>query len=144
MSITDELTGVYNRRHLYEYLESEFERAKRYKLNIGCIFFDIDFFKKLNDTYGHQAGDLALKQCTSIVRDNLRTVDFFARYGGEEFICIISQTNLQNTQIVAEKLRNAVEKTIINLDPFVESLKAIEHLIEKATIERRKKPFYKL
>ncbi|SMC09398.1 GGDEF domain-containing protein [Nitratiruptor tergarcus] len=110
-SSIDPLTGVFNRRAMNEMLIAEIEKAKRYKRPLSVIFFDIDHFKKINDTYGHDVGDLVLQKLASIIRNHLRQTDTLARFGGEEFLIVLPEMDLQNTKIVAEKIRKRVETT---------------------------------
>lgn len=110
-SVTDELTGLYNRRYFFERLKEEYERTKRYsELEFSVIMLDIDHFKKINDTYGHMAGDAVLKQLARIMKNSIRSADIAARFGGEEFIFILPQTSLKGGVQFAERLRKTVEK----------------------------------
>ncbi|MBI3354172.1 MAG: diguanylate cyclase [Nitrospirae bacterium] len=109
MAITDELTGLYNRRYFFMRFEPEFERCKRFKQSLICILIDIDHFKKVNDTYGHQVGDVVLKKLAKILMDNQRTYDIFARIGGEEFIGSLCNINSKDAYSLAERLRKKVE-----------------------------------
>lgn len=111
LSITDPLTGVPNRRHLFQQLEAEVNRARRYETPVSLVMIDIDHFKRLNDTAGHRAGDVALKQVTTALRPIVRKVDTLARYGGEEFVVLLPQVGREEALEVAEKLRRAVEDT---------------------------------
>ena len=109
ISITDPLTGIYNRGYLEEHLAQEIKRARRYKRSLSLIMCDIDFFKKVNDTYGHQAGDQVLKEFVQSINDLIRNdIDWVARYGGEEFIVVLPETDSENACLVAERLRDAV------------------------------------
>ncbi|HBR22384.1 MAG TPA: hypothetical protein DD713_07470 [Nitrospiraceae bacterium] len=108
LAVTDGLTGLYNHRAFQEKLSEETNRAERYFKTFSLIMLDIDHFKSFNDIYGHQTGDLALKEISKIIRNELRTVDFPARYGGEEFILILPETSVDGALIVAERIRNAV------------------------------------
>lgn len=111
MATTDKLTGICNRRRFEDILTGEISRFNRYQ-NDGCILLlDIDYFKKVNDTYGHQAGDDVLVSIAQICKDALRESDTFARYGGEEFIAFLPETDREKALNVAEKLRRAVEST---------------------------------
>ncbi|BCD61971.1 two-component system, cell cycle response regulator [Nitratiruptor sp. YY08-26] len=110
-SSIDPLTGVFNRRAMNEMLIAEIEKAKRYKRPLSVIFFDIDHFKKINDTYGHDVGDFVLRKLVSVIRNHLRQTDTLARFGGEEFLIVLPEMDLQNTKIVAEKIRKRVETT---------------------------------
>ena len=110
MSITDELTGLYNRRYLNERLREEVERARRYRYPISCLMIDIDRFKEINDTYGHQVGDKVLAELGKLLRNTTRVVDIVARYGGEEFLIILPMTNLKGARTVAERIRRNVQQ----------------------------------
>lgn len=111
ISTIDELTQVANRRSFNETFRIEFERCKRYKHDLTLIIFDIDKFKRINDTYGHPYGDHVLKEVVVAVKNTIRKVDFFARYGGEEFVVLCPSTSADNGCILAEKLRRAIEST---------------------------------
>lgn len=110
MAVTDGLTRLYNHRHFYELLEQEFHRTKRYQASVALVMIDIDFFKQINDTYGHQVGDDILKELALVVRAQVREVDILARYGGEEFAALLPQTSLEQAKVVAERIREAVEQ----------------------------------
>jgi diguanylate cyclase (GGDEF)-like protein len=103
---TDESTGLFNKRRLFEQLEMEVARARRYGEIFCCLMIDIDDFKRINDTYGHQAGDEVLRQTGALLRRSLRVTDFVARYGGEEFTIILPRTNSAGAYRVAENLRS--------------------------------------
>ena len=105
MAYYDQLTGVYNRHKLKE-IAKELDKKK---VPYGLLFFDIDDFKKVNDTYGHDVGDAVLQSFTTVMQKNTRKEDYFARWGGEEFLLLIEESNLQNIEQQAEKLRNIVE-----------------------------------
>ena len=108
---TDPLTGAKNRLAFMERITEEIERAKRYEAPLSIIMFDIDHFKKINDTYGHNVGDNVLKEMVKIVEEHLRKSDNLFRTGGEEFIIILPNTDIEKAEIVAEKIREAVCKT---------------------------------
>ncbi|RVU39279.1 diguanylate cyclase [Hwanghaeella grinnelliae] len=112
MARTDPLTGCFNRRALMESAENEFARARRYKSPLTIAMFDIDRFKKVNDTYGHAAGDEVIKNIVTTATESIRTVDIFGRTGGEEFAIVLPDTGTVGASIVAEKLRSAVEHSI--------------------------------
>ncbi len=110
VSTTDELTGLHNRSYLYEHLETEISRAKRYETKISCILFDIDFFKVVNDMYGYDWGDILLKKIAEMLRDFIRKEDIVTRYGDEEFIVILPNTPEENAFLFAERFRREIEK----------------------------------
>lgn len=105
----DKLTNIYNRRMLDEFLKVEIEMANRHQDNLSLIIIDMDYFKQVNDTFGHLAGDKLLSQLAKLISDNLRASDIFGRYGGEEFLIICTQTNKQKAFLLAEKLRMVVK-----------------------------------
>jgi diguanylate cyclase (GGDEF)-like protein len=107
LSITDGLTGLFNHRFIQERLEFEFKRAKRYGGNLSCLMIDIDHFKQLNDTRGHQCGDSVLRELSNLLRTKSREVDLCGRYGGEEFL-IITNIALDDAAQFGGKLRTAV------------------------------------
>lgn len=109
-AITDSLTGVYNRRHLNTRMIEEIVRSRRYGGELTCLMLDLDHFKEVNDTWGHQTGDTVLKQFVEAVRSCLRASDILARYGGEEFTIVVTETGLSGGEITAEKLRRFVEE----------------------------------
>lgn len=110
---TDALTGLSNRRSVVGGLYEEVERARRYKRDLCCIMIDIDYFKKLNDTYGHQAGDEVLRVMGEIMKSISRSSDLTGRYGGEEFIVLLPETDMDGAIAAAEKMRSEVENTEI-------------------------------
>lgn len=111
----DALTGFYNRRQLEERIKQETSKAKRQNTPLCAIMTDIDFFKHVNDIHGHAAGDLVLKNVSKTIRSQLREYDIAGRYGGEEFAILLPFTRLEEAVMVAERLRNAVEKNVIDL-----------------------------
>jgi diguanylate cyclase (GGDEF)-like protein len=108
-NVTDPLTQVYNRRYLERRLEEEIARSKRYALDLSILMIDIDHFKFVNDSYGHQAGDATLSTVGSLIKSTLRESDVAARYGGEEFLIICASTAIDGAGLVAERLRHLVE-----------------------------------
>lgn len=108
MNMCDGLTGVYNRRFMEKRMEEEFERHVRYSRNLSFIMFDIDFFKKVNDTHGHLCGDSILKNISGGISASIRATDFLARYGGEEFCCLLPETDFPSAALLAERLRKKV------------------------------------
>ncbi len=115
LAIVDELTGVYNRRGLFQLGEHEVSRALRYARPLAAIMLDLDHFKRVNDTYGHAAGDQVLRACAQCCRANVRTLDLIARYGGEELVVLLPETESAAAQLVAERLRQAIEDMTIDL-----------------------------
>jgi diguanylate cyclase (GGDEF)-like protein len=101
----DYLTGIYNRRMFTELLQAELQRARRYGSDLSLILFDLDHFKKINDTYSHNTGDHVLKQVARLVSDHIRAHDIFTRWGGEEFIVLIPRCDREQAVSLAEKLR---------------------------------------
>jgi diguanylate cyclase (GGDEF)-like protein len=108
LSITDSLTKVYNRLKIDEVFTQEIEKCKRYHCTLSVIMLDVDYFKKVNDEFGHIVGDNVLIKIAQLVKSNLRTIDVFGRWGGEEFLIISPSTNIQEAKVVAEKLRAAL------------------------------------
>jgi diguanylate cyclase (GGDEF)-like protein len=107
-AIRDALTGLYNRHHLSDVLESEFSRAERKRYSIAIMLIDLDHFKRVNDTYGHHAGDLALKAATQVISKQIRRGDVAFRYGGEEFLVILPDITLEKANQRAEQLCNDI------------------------------------
>jgi|GEM_PF-1184732 len=110
-SLKDELTRLYNRRALEEFTPKEVARAQRFAHPLSVVLIDIDRFKKINDVYGHQAGDHVLKTVGRILRIETRKNDFSFRYGGEEFLLILPETSLKQAKVVADKLRGVIGRT---------------------------------
>jgi diguanylate cyclase (GGDEF)-like protein len=108
LAITDELTGLQNRRYIMEQLESEYQRAVRTGTSLALVLIDIDHFKKVNDTYGHAAGDLVLKAVARDIRDNLRAYDLLGRIGGEEFLIASPGSTLDEAAACAERIREKI------------------------------------
>jgi diguanylate cyclase (GGDEF)-like protein len=111
---TDQLTGLANRRHFDEQLGRMLGEADRYGHPVSLIMADIDHFKKVNDTFGHDAGDLVLKRVAATLQEGVRTVDVCARFGGEEIALLLPQTDLAGATDVAERLRAAIERRVTN------------------------------
>jgi diguanylate cyclase (GGDEF)-like protein len=114
LTIIDELTETFNYRYFIQKLQEEKKRAMRYDLPVSLIMVDIDWFKKLNDSYGHEVGNIVLKELSRIIKKCIRDVDIFARYGGEEFVIILPQTPLSEASAIGERIRETVEKTIFD------------------------------
>jgi len=116
LSNMDGLTQLFNRRFVEESLEHEFNRARRYGNKLSVILTDIDFFKKVNDVHGHMAGDEVLRVVSQRLTDGLRDSDILGRYGGEEFLVVLPETDIQGAEILAERLREAVQATPIDTE----------------------------
>jgi diguanylate cyclase (GGDEF)-like protein len=108
-AVTDELTGLYNHRRFQEALELEAERARRFDQSVGLIMLDLDDFKDVNDSYGHQQGDRVLREVAKLMRDHSREIDSPARYGGEELAIVLPQTDLEGAYRLGERIRSAIE-----------------------------------
>ena len=104
-SVRDALTGLYNRRYLEEVLEREVRRAGRTAQALGVLMIDLDFFKKFNDTYGHDAGDAVLRETGAFLSKGVRAEDFVCRFGGEEFVVILATADLESSRARGERLR---------------------------------------
>ncbi|OED41126.1 hypothetical protein AB833_10220 [Chromatiales bacterium (ex Bugula neritina AB1)] len=116
LAATDSLTSLYNRRYFDEILKHELNRHARYQTGLSIIMIDVDRFKEFNDTFGHAAGDLALKQSSSIFKACARAADTICRYGGEEFVALLPQTSPENAIVFAERVRTAIESTPVKLE----------------------------
>ncbi len=112
--VTDSLTGVSNRRYLLERLEEEFLEAQRRKRHISMLMIDIDFFKDVNDKYGHQCGDYVLAEFAGILRKNVRRREVVARYGGEEFAIALFDTDLSSAMLIAERVHRDVRSKLFD------------------------------
>ncbi len=108
LTITDDLTGLYNSRFLHRFLDYEVERTKRYEMELSLIFFDIDYFKSINDTYGHLCGSHLLAEVGRLLQKTVRKVDVPCRYGGDEFIVVMPQTGKKAALSAAKKLREKI------------------------------------
>jgi len=144
LAFTDSLTKIYNRLHFAHFLDAEIDKAKRYGTPFSIIFFDLDHFKLINDTYGHQVGDEVLEEVTRVVASINRKSDIFARYGGEEFIILTPETDLSGAMIHAERLRDKIEKynfktighltSSFGVTEFKGENDSIEELLDRADI----------
>jgi len=113
LNVHDQLTGAFNRRYLDSRLSDECKRHQRYDRPLSIIMLDIDFFKKVNDRYGHDAGDRVLVEVAARLCGSIRKSDCLVRYGGEEFCCILPETPLENACILAERFRRCIETEAI-------------------------------
>jgi diguanylate cyclase (GGDEF)-like protein len=145
MSILDGLTGVHNKRYFLEFLEKEMARSRRHQSSLSLIIFDLDHFKKVNDTHGHLAGDAVLKELGRRLKPEMRREDLLARYGGEEFVCVLVSTSLKRAIDFAEEMRQLVERDHFRTDTVTlpvtvsigvaeldDTMKSPEELIAKA------------
>lgn len=124
VAAVDSLTGCYNRRALSTYLEKDVAYARRYGNDLSVIMFDLDDFKKINDTYGHEAGDTVLTEVCAMVGSLVRKSDYMARYGGEEFVLVLHDTTQSNAVQLAEKLRKKIKAYSIGLNSATISVTA--------------------
>jgi diguanylate cyclase (GGDEF)-like protein/PAS domain S-box-containing protein len=120
MAATDVLTGVHNRRRFLELCEIEIQRAKRYNNALSMVMLDVDWFKTINDTYGHAVGDEAIKSMTRLCQKMLRTTDVLGRIGGEEFAILLTETQLDGAQVIAERIRKSAEEYTFDTGTGVE------------------------
>jgi two-component system cell cycle response regulator len=110
MTIVDGLTQIHNKRYLFESLEREIIRSRRHDRPLSLLMFDIDFFKRINDHYGHLAGDHVLRELAETVQSRIRRDEVFARYGGEEFVIVLPETEMEGATSLAETLREKVKE----------------------------------
>lgn len=143
----DPLTGLPNRRFFFEHANLIFEEAKRYEKPLSLLVMDIDHFKKINDTYGHDVGDLILKTFANVLRGIVRQSDICARFGGEEFVVLLPNTNLEGAKVLAERIRTATAKNLvehgsivivftvsIGISQYRKGMQSIDELIKEADI----------
>jgi diguanylate cyclase (GGDEF)-like protein len=124
-AITDPLTGLLNRRYLREYLPRELTRARRNGSSLAVVIVDLDYFKRINDTFGHEAGDLVLKEVGALLMSHIRGSDIACRLGGEEFALVLPEASLEGTRQKAEAVRAAIKKLDLNyLDKRIHALTA--------------------
>ncbi len=110
LTITDDLSHLYNSRHLHNCLDNEIERARRFKSSLSMIFIDLDYFKLVNDKHGHHYGSKLLKEVAKLINGSIRTIDMAFRYGGDEFIILMPETNKRSARVVAKKLRDVIKE----------------------------------
>jgi two-component system cell cycle response regulator len=110
LTIIDALTETHNKRYLLEFLDRELARSARHGRPLALVMFDVDHFKTINEEHGHLGGDFTLRELAACIRGNVRKEELFARYGGEEFVLILPETNCEGGLIVAERLRELIEK----------------------------------
>jgi len=114
LSMTDRLTGLLNRGAWENLVGAEFERYRRYSQATSLVMFDIDFFKKVNDNYGHLTGDEVIKHVAATAKSNLRQSDSIGRYGGEEFGIILPETDAEGSRIICERIRQSIEHSVVD------------------------------
>lgn len=115
LAVTDELTGLYNRRYFDRHLHLMLERAQQQERDLAVMLIDLDFFKAVNDTHGHDVGDVVLREFSARLRRNIRGVDLACRFGGEEFVVLMPDTDFRQAQMVAERVRSAVAERSFDL-----------------------------
>lgn len=123
LSISDGLTGLFNHRHIHALLNEEFERSSRTGERLTLAMFDLDRFKSVNDTHGHQAGDRVLEEFANILRESAREIDRLGRYGGEEFMTILPDTNIDDAAVFVERVRREVARRPFNIGDGLEPLR---------------------
>ena len=128
-TFTDPLTGIYNRRFMEQRLTEEISKARRYDFQLSVLMFDLDYFKRVNDEHGHQAGDRLLVEISKLVGDQLRDSDILARYGGEEFLIVAPNTGAPEAMLLAQRLRRTIES-----QGFLRDYDAIEPSELKVTV----------
>jgi diguanylate cyclase (GGDEF)-like protein len=109
-AVTDDLTGLTTHGRFQELLGAEMEEVRRYSYPVGLVMLDLDDFKAVNDLHGHQQGDVVLRAAAEVLRETKRDVDVAARYGGEELALILPHTDLDGTYVIAERVREAIER----------------------------------
>jgi diguanylate cyclase (GGDEF)-like protein len=134
-AITDKLTGLLNRTVFYEILKKEINKSLRYNRNLSLAMIDIDYFKSINDTYGHDIGDMVLKELSKIIKENIRQSDYAFRWGGEEFIVAMPETSIEGAEKLAEKLRIAVKEHKFYKVNFVTISVGVAEFFKNETID---------
>ncbi|MFA6144102.1 MAG: diguanylate cyclase [Sulfurimonas sp.] len=151
LAFHDALTGLYNRGDFDKKLKEELTRALRYERSLSLLMLDIDFFKNVNDTYGHQAGDEVLKGIATIIATSIRKNDYGARYGGEEFIVILPETDTTEAIALAERIKDAIEKnafylsndTVIHVTISIGVASSTKGILPECLIESADNALYK-
>jgi diguanylate cyclase (GGDEF)-like protein len=146
LTIIDALTEIYNYRYFREKLLGELRRADRYRHKLSVLMLDLDHFKEINDQHGHQTGNIILREVSNIMKECIRDIDIVARYGGEEFVVILPQTDEEDARIIAERIRETVERCFfpnsrsqrevrltvsLGVATYPEGVHTIEQLLEK-------------
>lgn len=133
----DMLTGAYNRRKFQAFVQISIEKKASFESPFSIIMFDIDFFKRINDSYGHDTGDRILQEITAVVKKELRDTDKIFRWGGEEFIILLPETSLKNTYNVAQKVRKSIEQNEFGIGTdFITISLGIGEYITKDSVEQ--------
>ena len=109
LSVTDDLTRLYNSRYLNQFLHQEVKRCRRYGYAVSVVFLDLDGFKSVNDRYGHLAGGRTLTEIGRVIRASVRDTDIVSRFGGDEFTVVLPQTGVEGARVIAERVRSAIE-----------------------------------
>ncbi len=154
MAFTDELTGLYNRRGIWEFGKREVDRAIRFNRPLSAIMLDLDRFKLINDRYGHPMGDIVLRQFANFCRGSVRTIDVVGRYGGEEFIILLPEASMRQAAVVAERIRKnlaemdfqtpngdihiTVSAGVTEFTPEVESLEVLFDMADRALYKAKR------
>jgi len=112
----DDLTGLWNRRMILKFLHSNWQRSIRERTELGILLFDLDYFKRINDTHGHHSGDQALRFFSRVVEQQIRPYDYFGRYGGEEFLLVMPLANNTDFTALADRIRNSLASTVLTLE----------------------------
>lgn len=115
-AVHDDLTGLFNHGYMFERLSYCQQLSWRYHTPLSVIMFDLDHFKQVNDTYGHQVGDTVLQKVSNVIKNAVRQVDIAGRYGGEEFMIICPETSLENTFMLAERIREEIANTLMGVE----------------------------
>lgn len=141
-AVHDPLTGLYNRRYFDETLADHIEIATRYHRDLSLVLIDLDGFKQINDTLGHEAGDKALRQFAKLMRSNARTADIICRYGGDEFALLLPETNKENALRIIERLKKIIPTDQASFTAGVAALPSRDLIAEAdaALLQQKKHP----
>ena len=142
IAITDSLTNLFTRRHFDYLLDNEIKRSSRYKHHISFLMIDVDNFKEINDTYGHQCGDEMLKKIALVILNTIRKIDMASRYGGEEFTVILPETQKENARKIAERLRKNITEISIKIDENIEISTTISIGISSFPVDTEEKNLF--
>lgn len=136
LSSMDGLTQIYNRRKISEKLEEEFFRAQRYRTKFAVVLIDIDWFKSINDTYGHQVGDQVLFDIAQLMKENLRITEQIGRWGGEEFFAVLPNTNAEDGYTLAERIRLKIANYRFEIDKHLTCSFGITEYVENDGLDQ--------